>query len=152
MGPKSSPIPSDEYHPQNLVHGIGENPSSTDCDCPCRADTPKERSNEVAGKVIGSRVRHVAFAGVVSDYANRLTSSLSGLGCNRNYGGVRDPQPWGCGTPNPSQKIQKSKKFNKCSCGGIIRGSSWDSFGSVFSGSILTYNSVVFGEIGSGSR
>jgi len=67
MGPKSSPIPSDEYHSQDLVHGIGEKPSSTDCDSPCRADTPKERSNEVAGKVIGSRVRHVAFAGAVND-------------------------------------------------------------------------------------
>jgi len=66
MGPKSSPIPSDEYHSQDLVHGIGEKLSSTDCDGPCRADTPKERSNEVAGKVIGSRVRHVAFAGAVS--------------------------------------------------------------------------------------
>ena len=67
MGPKSSPIPSDEYHSQDLVHGIGEKLSSTDCDGPCRADTPKERSNEVAGKVIGSRVQHVAFAGAVSD-------------------------------------------------------------------------------------
>ena len=63
MGPKSSPIPLDEYHSQDLVHGIGEKPSSTDCDGPCRADTPKERSNEVAGKVIISHVRHVAFAG-----------------------------------------------------------------------------------------
>jgi len=62
MGPKSSPIPSDEYHSQDLVHGIGEKPSSTDSDSPCRADTPKERSHEVGGKVIGSRVCHVAFA------------------------------------------------------------------------------------------
>ena len=71
MGPISSPIPSDEYHSQDLVHGIGENPSSPDCDShgPCRADTPslKERPTEVAGKVIGSRVRHVAFAVAVSD-------------------------------------------------------------------------------------
>jgi hypothetical protein len=28
MGLKSSPIPSDEYHSQDLVHGIGEKPSS----------------------------------------------------------------------------------------------------------------------------
>jgi len=63
MGPKSSPIPSDEYHSQDLVHGIGEKPSSTDCDGPCRAHTPKE----VAGKVIGSRVHHVALAAAVSD-------------------------------------------------------------------------------------
>jgi len=27
MGPKSSPIPSDEYHSQDLVHAIGEKPS-----------------------------------------------------------------------------------------------------------------------------
>ena len=67
MGPKSSPIPSDEYHSQDLVHGIGEKPSSTDCDGPCRAHTPKERSNEVAGKVISSRVHHVALAAAVSD-------------------------------------------------------------------------------------
>jgi len=67
MGPKSSPIPSDEYHSQDLVHGIGEKPSSTNCGGPCRADTPKERFNKVAGKVIGSRVRHVAFSGAVSD-------------------------------------------------------------------------------------
>ena len=67
MGTKSSPIPSDEYHSQDLVHGIGEKPSSTDCDSPCRADTPNERFNRVAGKVIGSRMRHVAFAVVVSD-------------------------------------------------------------------------------------
>ena len=67
MGPKSSQIPSDEYHSQDLVHGIGEKPLSTDCDGPCRTDTLKERSNEVAGKVIGSRLRHVAFAGAVSD-------------------------------------------------------------------------------------
>jgi len=63
MGSKSSPIPSDEYHSQDLVHGIGEKPSSTDCDGPCRAHTPKE----VAGKVIGSRVHHVALAAAVSD-------------------------------------------------------------------------------------
>jgi len=41
MGPKSSPIPSDEYHSHDLVHGIREKPSSTDCDGPCRAGTPK---------------------------------------------------------------------------------------------------------------
>ena len=64
---KSSPIPSDEYQSQDIVHGIGEKPSSTDCDGPCRADTPNERFNRVAGKVIGSRMRHVAFAVVVSD-------------------------------------------------------------------------------------
>jgi len=46
MGPKSSPIPSDEYHSHDLVHGKGDKPSSTDCDGPCRADTPKERSND----------------------------------------------------------------------------------------------------------
>jgi len=62
--------------------------SSTDCDSPCRADTPKERSNvlyrhsiksakllyrnesnrhhQVADKVIGSRVSHVAIAIAVS--------------------------------------------------------------------------------------
>jgi len=67
MGSKSSPIPSDKYHSQDLVHGIGEKPSSTDYDGPCRADTLKERSNEVVGKVIGNRVRHGAFAGAVSD-------------------------------------------------------------------------------------
>ena len=67
MGPKSSPIPLDEYHSQDLVHGIVDKPSSTDCDGPRRADIPKERSNEVAGKVIGSRVRHVTFTGAVSD-------------------------------------------------------------------------------------
>ena len=67
MGPKSSQIPLGEYHSQDLVHGIGEKPLSTDCDDPCRADTLREMSNEVAGKVINSRVRHVAFAGAVSD-------------------------------------------------------------------------------------
>ena len=66
MCPKSSPIPSDEYHSQDIVHSLEEKPPSTDCDSPCRADTLKERSNEVAGKVLGSRVRHVAFAGAVS--------------------------------------------------------------------------------------
>jgi len=50
IGPKSSPIPLDEYHSQDFIHGIGENLSSTDCDSPCRADTAKEKSNEVAGK------------------------------------------------------------------------------------------------------
>ena len=61
------PSASDEYHPQDLVHGIGEKPSSTDYDGPCRADTPKERFNEVAGKVFSSRVRHVAFTVAIID-------------------------------------------------------------------------------------
>jgi len=54
MGPKSSPIPSDEHHSQDLVYGIGpgEKPSSTVCVSPCRADSPKEKSNEVAGRLI----------------------------------------------------------------------------------------------------
>jgi len=74
MGPKSSPILSDECHSQDLVHGIGpgEKPSSTDCVSPCRANSQKEKSNEVAGRLIvvafiGSRVRHVAFAVTISD-------------------------------------------------------------------------------------
>ena len=56
MCPKSSPIPLFEYHSYNIVRiiacNIGEKPPSTDCDNPCRADTPKERSNEVAGKIM----------------------------------------------------------------------------------------------------
>jgi len=75
MCPKSFPIPLDKYHSQDIVHGIGEIPSSNDCDSPCRANTPKERSNEVAGKV-SSRVRHVAITVAVS----RLISSPPGLG------------------------------------------------------------------------
>jgi hypothetical protein len=67
IGLKSSRIPLDKYYLHDLVHGIGEKPSSTDCDGPCRVDTPKEMSKEVAGEVIGSRVRHVAFAGAVTD-------------------------------------------------------------------------------------
>ena len=43
---ESSPFLSDEYQSQDIVHGIWEKPSSTDCDGPCRADTPKERSND----------------------------------------------------------------------------------------------------------
>jgi len=101
MGPKSSPIPSDEYHSQDLVHGIGEKLSSAVCGGPCRADTTKEKPNQMAGKVISSRVCHVAFSGAVSDQERRLISSLSGLGCNCNNAGVSIPQPWGCGTPNP---------------------------------------------------
>jgi len=54
------------YHSHDLVHSTGKKPSSTGCDSPCRADTPTERSNEVAGKVISSRVRHVASAVSVS--------------------------------------------------------------------------------------
>jgi len=67
MCPKSSPIPSVEYHLKDIVHGIGEKPLSTDCESHCRVDTPKERSNEVAVMVIGSRVRHVAIAVAVGD-------------------------------------------------------------------------------------
>jgi len=82
---KSSPFLSDEYQSQDIVHGIWEKPSSTDCDGLCRADNPKERSNAVCcfvllnpslgivmygpvtGKIIGSRVRQVAIAVAVSD-------------------------------------------------------------------------------------
>ena len=78
MCPKSFPIPIDKYHSQDIVHGVGEKPSSNDCDSPRRADTPKERSNEVAGKVISSCVRQVAITVAVS----RLISSPPGLGCN----------------------------------------------------------------------
>jgi len=67
MCPKSSPIPSIEYHSQDIVHSIGEKPSSNDFDSPCRADTLKEKSNEVAGNVLGSRVYHVAIAVAVGD-------------------------------------------------------------------------------------
>jgi len=31
MGPKSSPIPLDKYHSQDLVHGIGEKPARLEC-------------------------------------------------------------------------------------------------------------------------
>jgi len=86
MGPKSSLVPLDEYHSQDLVHGIGEKPSSTDCDGPCRTDTPKERSNEVAGKVIGSRVRHVAFAGAVSDLDPKIQESKKCFVWRNNLG------------------------------------------------------------------
>jgi len=67
MCPQSYPIPWIEYHSRDIVHSIKEKPLSTDCDSPGRADTPKERCNEVAGKVIGSRVRHVAIAVAVSE-------------------------------------------------------------------------------------
>jgi len=67
---------------------MGEYLSSTDCDSPCRADTPKERSkvlyrhsiksakllyrnesnhhHQVADKVIGSHVSHMAITVAVS--------------------------------------------------------------------------------------
>jgi len=61
MCPKSSAISSDKYHSQDIVHGMEEKLSSTDCGSPCRMDTLKERSNEVAGKVIGSRGPYGSF-------------------------------------------------------------------------------------------
>jgi len=64
---KSSSIPSIEYHSQDIVNSAVEKPLPTDCDSPCNADTPKKRSNEVAGKIIWSRVRHVAIIVAVSD-------------------------------------------------------------------------------------
>jgi len=62
MRPKSSSIPSDEYHSQDIVHGIGEKPSSTDCGSPCRADTPKE----MCGGVLDFGDRTGTHSGVVS--------------------------------------------------------------------------------------
>ena len=49
MCPKSSAISSDKYHSQDIVHGMEEKLSSTDCGSPCRMDTLKERFYEVAG-------------------------------------------------------------------------------------------------------
>ena len=61
---KSSLIsgPSSEYDPHDVVCCIVEQPCSTDIESHCRVDTPKDRSIEVAGKVLNDRMRLVVFA------------------------------------------------------------------------------------------